>query len=220
MKWIFYLFLFFFLLSCNKAEDRKCFKKIGKVVEKTINVPPFHLLHLLPKIEYVLIQDSTDKLVIKGGENLINFIEWKVNDSKLEIKNTNACNFLRKLDHVIVVEIHFTKLINILFEGSEKLSTKGKLKTDYFVLHIVDGAGPVNINIEAITLQADIAHGWGDYTLSGKANYARIAARSNGFCDTYQLILKDSIRVENQSAGNLKVNADGIALRGEIKKFW
>lgn len=221
MKYLFSLFIFSMILtSCKKAEDRSCFKSIGETVEKTIALPSFDKMFLKEHIEYILIQDSTDKLVIKGGKNLVNFINWSIDDDHvLMIENKNKCNFLRKLNQIITCEIHFTSLSNLQFEGTEPMRNVDTLVSPYFVMMIRDGAGSVQLTLKSIIVNADISHGWGDYTLNGKTDFARIAARSNGFCDVKNLVIKDSVFVSSETVGTIKVKADGIPLRGEIKSF-
>jgi len=220
-KIILYFFWIFLLLgSCKKAENRNCLKSIGKATEKTIELTSFDKLFLKEHIEYILIQDSTDKLVIKGGKNLVNFIHWSIDDDQvLYLENKNKCNFLRKLDQIITCEIHFTSLFNIQFEGTEPMNSIDTLNLPYFTMLIRDGAGSVNLTLKSISINTDISHGWGDYTLSGKTDFARISARSNGFCDVQNLKIKDSVFVSSESVGKIKVTANGITLRGEIKSF-
>ena len=215
------LFIIAFVLgSCKKAENRSCFKTIGDKAEKTIELPAFDKLFLKEHIEYILIQDSTDKLVLKGGENLLNFIHWSVDDDKLlYLENNNKCNFLRKLNQVITCEIHFTSLSNIQFEGTEPMSCIDTLNLPYFTMMIRDGAGSVNLTLKSLIISSDISHGWGDYTFSGTTDFAKIAARSNGFCDVRNLKIKDSVFVSSETAGKIKLNTEGIPLRGEIKSL-
>lgn len=214
------IFLFVFQISaCKKAENRKCFKKIGSETTKTIDLPTFDKLLLKEHIQYVLIQDSTNKLVIHGGKNLVNFIEFSLDgENRLKIFNSNKCSSFRKLNNVLLVEIHYTSISDIHFEGTEKMTNIGTLKSDAISLLIRDGAGSVNLNIETIHAYADISHGWGDYTFTGKTNYAEIKARSNGYCDVLGLDVSDSIYTSSSTSGTIKLKAAGIPLRGEILK--
>lgn len=210
--------IFFATFSCKKAEDRRCFKTVGEEIVKTVKLPSFDKLILREHIEYVLIQDSTDKLVIKGGKNLVNFVEWQVHEDKfLELKNRNKCGFLRNLKHKVLVEIHCTDVSNIHFEGTEPFTNVGTLKTPFFVLLVRDGAGSVKLNLDTYAAQADISHGWGDYTLTGTTFIARIAARSNGYCDATGLNILDSVYMSNESSGIVKLRVNGIPFLGEIK---
>jgi hypothetical protein len=205
------------LASCKKAEDRRCFKSAGEPGTKTIVLPAFDRLFLHEHIEYLLIQDSTDRVVITGGEHLLNFIDCAVTDGLLEITNKNKCAFLRSYKKKIKVEIHFTTLINLRFEGSDPLNNLDTLNLPYFTMLIRDGAGSVNLKLKSEMIYADIAHGWGDYTLSGSTKFAWLAARSNGYCDTYGLVIKDSVEIYSDTPGTMKINADGIPVRGKMK---
>lgn len=211
------IFLVFAISACKKADQRNCFKSIGSETTKTIALPAFDKLLLKEHIEYVLIQDSTDQLVIRGGENLVNFIHFEiVEENRIKIENKNKCNFLRKLNTKIIVEIHYTEINDIHFEGTESLTNIGTMEIRYLSLLIRDGAGSVKLNIDTPLTFADISHGWGDYTFTGKTEYAEIRARSNGYCDVLGLVVRDSLYTSNSTAGTIKVNADGIPLRGEI----
>lgn len=205
------------LNSCRKAPDRACFKSSGKDAVREIEVGDFGALKLGQHLAYVIVQDSLDKVVIRGGENLVGLVVAEVENDRLTISNRNRCSFLRDEHKVIVVEIHCTKITNIHYEGSEYLHTQGTIVTDYFTLSVRDGAGPVVMDIKAIVIDADISHGWGDYTLTGEVDYARISARSNGYCDTYGLTVNDSIYVASETPGTVKVKADNIPMRGYMK---
>ena len=204
----------FLALACKKAEDRTCFKNWGEETTRTLALPDFNKLELYEQMEFVLIQDSTNKLVIHGGEHVVNFVKFEIdNDKKLTIRNTNKCNFLRSYKKKIRVEIHFTELINIYTEGTEPMYSKDTIYADYFTLFIRDGAGSVNLTLKSKYINADITHGWGDYTLSGSTDFARLAAKSNGFCDTYDLTIRDSVDVVCQTSSKMKVHADQILMK-------
>jgi hypothetical protein len=205
------------LASCKKPEDRRCFKSTGADTELEIPVADFDRLYLGPHAAYILIQDSLDKVVIKGGKNLIKQIDVSVADHLLSISNKNRCAFLRNAKRELVVEVHCTSVINIHYEGTEYLKSVGTIHSDYLAMLIRDGAGPVDLTIQSIYIDTDISHGWGDYTLHGTTQAARIGAHSNGYCDVYDLTITDSVYVASDTPGNVKLRADGIPLAGFIK---
>lgn len=215
----FVVFLFLGLPSCKKAENRSCFKATGDEVTKEIPLGSFEFMELYPHLEYELIQDSLDKLVITGGENVVNFVDASIVDNRLYIKNKNRCPFFRDPKKMIKVEIHFTALYNLHYEGSERIYSKDTLQLPYFSLTIRDGAGPVDLKVNSEVILADIVHGWGDYTLEGKTKVARIGARSNGFCDTRKLVVTDSIYVASETSGDIYVNVGNLPLYGYIKSI-
>jgi hypothetical protein len=207
------------LQSCKKAEDRSCFKSTGNEITKEITLDIFEQMELHPHIEYELIQDSLNKLVITGGQNVVNFIEATVSDKRLVVRNVNRCPFFRDPGKKIKVEIHFTSLYNLHYEGSERIFSKDTLQLPYFTLTIRDGAGPVDLKLNSEVLQADILHGWGDYTLEGEAKVAKIGAKSNGFCNTRKLLVTDSIYISSETSGDMYVQVGNLPLYGHIKSI-
>lgn len=205
-------------ISCKKPEDRRCFKSTGEQTEKEIALAYFNKLVLKEHINYVLIQDSTNKVVIKGGKNLLNLIETNVSENTLEIKNTNKCNFLRSYKKSITVEIHFTSLININIVGTESLTTVGTIYTDYFAFYTRDGSGDVFLNLDAKYISAEADHGWCNYTFTGKTDAAKLSIKSNSWCDASGLTVKDSIFVASESEGDMKINANQIPIKGYLKE--
>ncbi len=215
------LIVFFLVLtavtSCKKSADRPCLKSVGENSSKDIQLDPFNKIKLYAHLNYLLVQDSTDKLVIKGGKNLLNFVKAEMVDDVLEISNQNKCNFLRDYDQKITVEIHFTSLINIHFEGSEPLLSDGKLKFDWLTLLIRDGAGPVELDFDAQYINTILAHGFGSFKFTGTTNQANFNIRSNGYGDAYGLSVNDSITVISKTQGDVKVNADGAILKAQTE---
>ncbi len=204
------------LLSCTKADNRRCFKSAGEEDEKVIELESFDKLLLKEKIRYVLIQDTVEKIVLKGGKNLLNFIEYSIVDGTLELSNGNTCAFLRSFKKKVTAEIHFKELINIHFEGTEPLTNEGTLQFNWLTFLIRDGAGSVDLKMNAEAIHATISHGWGDFTFSGQVAYANFNINSNGFCDTYGMQVLDSLTVISKTQGTVKVNAANAQFKAEI----
>jgi len=212
-SWMF-LLVGLFVFSCKKPENRTCWKFLGTETIKEIPLASFEGLDLKEHVEYVLIQDSLDKVVLKGGKNLLNLIEVNVENSTLSISNKNRCGFLRDAKKVVVAEIHFTKLINIRFIGTEPLRSQGTIYTDYFTFYSRDGAGDVVLDVNAQEINAEANHGWCNFTLTGTTQKARICAKSNSYCDVSGLTVTDSLYVASETVGDIKVNANNLTLYG------
>lgn len=204
------------VIGCRKPEDRDCFKTVGDDTTLEIVPPSFNKILLREHLEYVLVQDSVEKIVLHGGKNLLNFVNVEIVDDVLEISNENKCNFLRTYKRKIKVEIHFIDLLNIHFEGTEALTNKGVLEFNWLTFLIRDGAGPVKLNFNAQSVNATISHGWGDFTFTGNVGYANLNVRSNGYCDTYGMQVQDSLTVISNTQGSVKVNANNVKLKAQI----
>lgn len=216
MRLVFILFVIILASSCKKAEDRRCWKSVGDDGEKEIELESFDKMYLKEHIDYVLIQDTVEKVVLKGGKNLLNFINVAVVDGRLEMYNDNKCSFFRTYKKKVVAEIHFKDIINIHYEGTENLTNEGILDFSYLTILIRDGAGPVKLNMNGETIFAIVSHGWGDFTFNGKVKNAVFNVWSNGYCDTYGLEVEDSLTVISNTPGTVKVNANNAYLKAEI----
>lgn len=214
-SWVF-LVLGLVVFSCKKPENRTCFKLLGSETTREIPLASFDQLDLREHVEYILIQDSLDKVVLKGGKNLLNLIEVTVENGLLKIENKNRCGFLRNAKKVVVAEIHFTRLINIRFVGTEPLRSQGTIHTDYFTFYSRDGAGDVVLDLNALEVNAEANHGWCNFTLTGVAQKAWICAKSNSYCDVSGLTVTDSLYVASESVGDIIVNANNLVLYGYI----
>lgn len=215
MRLLFALGILLIFSACKKPEDRKCFKKSGMYEEIAIHLGDFDRLALKEHIRYTLIQDSTDQIVIKGGSNLINFINVVPENGLVSISNKNKCNYLRKYE-VVDVEIHFTKLINILFEGTEDLNTIDTLKTDYLSLTLRDGGGSMKMCIHAHDVNVINTHGWADLSLTGVTNTTRLVLMGDGSFNTIGLKTMDSLSILSASSTIQRISADGIPLKAQI----
>lgn len=209
----------FVLFSCQKAKDRTCFKTTGNEISVELPLNLFEKLELYEHVEYQLIQDSLNKIVLTGGQHLVSKIETKITDSKLTIRNNNKCGFLRNYRKKIKAEIHFTNLVELNYRGTELLSNVGVLNfPSSFYLSILSTSGTVDLHLDANAVFAGVAGGYGDFTLSGKVNYANLNIDNNGFCNTYSLVVKDSIDVISNTMGVMKVNTDKASVNVTIKK--
>ncbi|MDG1333640.1 MAG: DUF2807 domain-containing protein [Crocinitomicaceae bacterium] len=207
------------LAACKKAENRRCVKSAGADAELVHEVDPFNKLDIGPKMKVVLVQDTVEKVIVRGGENLINFIQLDVTDGKLTIENNNTCNFLRSYKHVIEVEIHLINVINVLFRGTKELSCSNQLDLPYLTFVIEEGAGQCNLNLNCNSLFLGSGFGWGNYDVEGQTNYLKIDLRDNGFGDLYDLQIQDSATVISSSSERMKINLGGTAARVETSSY-
>ena len=202
--------------SCKKPEDRRCIKGAGDLVTIERPLTSFYSLDLGPHIQYVLVQDTVEKVVLTGGENLLNFITTEIIGGKLIIQNTNRCNFLRSYKKVVVVEIHLKQIGNVLFQGTKELNCQNQLNLQSLTFVMKNGAGQCNLNVNTSVLYLAAVQGWGNFTCKGSTDYLRMDIRENGFGDAYELQINDSLNVVSYSSEVIKVNAEGAQFRTEI----
>jgi len=203
------------LTSCKKAEDRACFKGVGEELTREVEVESFQTLFLGSHIEFVLVQDTVEKVVLTGGENLLNFIGLNIVDGELRVTNDNKCNFLRTYKKSITAEIHLVDITQIEYEGTTPLVCSNQLTCPSLLILIKEGAGEFGLKINNDVLLTNISNGWGNIKISGTTKYAKLEAFSNGFIDAYDLNVLDSMHVISKTPGTMKVNANNALLRSE-----
>jgi len=215
MKWLNVLLICLLIFGCKKPEARSCFKKSGEYSEKKIAFGSFNQLNLKEHVEYKLIQDSLNCVLIKGGKNLLDFIEVIGEQGVLSIKNRNRCNYLRHYE-VPMVEIHYTKLINILFEGTERLYNEDTLITDYLTLTLRDGAGRIDLNVKALDINAINTHGWGGLTLRGHTETLRANLMGDGIFNFKGLSIQTEAKLITSSSVDQQISVNAIPFSVEL----
>lgn len=204
--------------SCKKEEDRTCFKSNGQ--ESSLELTGFKLnkLSLSSKIKYVLIQDSTNKVVIQGGENLIKHIELAYDgDSILHISDKNKCKLLRKMNRQLTVEIHLTDLEFLRINTGDSVVSRGVIKSPFIGLTVKDGAASIKLNIDVDEINTFANYGFCDITYTGKAKVCNNNLLSVTAINTLGLQVSHSFYVSSSTSQSIYINVDKAAMTGEIK---
>jgi hypothetical protein len=176
----------------------------------------FNKLYLGPRLRFDLVQDTINKIVIRGGENVIGLVKAELIDGKLSITNENKCNFLRSFKKKINVELHLKKIQNIEFDATEPAYCSNTLLTDYLSVTINESAGRLHLDLNAEVLYTVVNRSWGNFEVVGNVNYYKAQLRGNAFGNTTGLSVLDSIHVITRSGSDLEINADGALLRTQI----
>ncbi len=213
-----YLFILIYLVfvSCEKATERLCVKGVGSEESIERELGEFNQLYLGPRLRFDLVQDTVNKVVIRGGENIIGFVRTDIVDGKLFITNENRCNFLRSFKKKIIVELHLKKIQNIEFDATEPAYCLNSISTDYLSVTINESAGRFYLDLTAEVLYTVVNRSWGNFEVVGNVNYYKAHLRGNAFGNTMGLSVSDSIHVITRSGGDLDINADGVLLRSQI----
>lgn len=201
------------LFSCKKAEDRTCFKSIGEEAVLDVPVEDFNELFLKQSLYYTLVADTVPFLRLKGGKNLLNLISADVNAGILSIENKNRCNFLRKYDRLVEVEIHYVQLNRIDYKGSHDVVALDTIFGEYFNLRLAHSSGNARMLVNTDYVNGFVNDGSGDYYFAGKTKFAHIQAYNNGFADIRNLLISESLEITTRSSRKVLCHADGIPLK-------
>lgn len=196
-----------FVISCKKSEDRVCFKSKGDQTTLEIPLDSVHSFKLYKNIRYRIFQDTLRKVVIKGGSNVVNLIDVENDNGTVSIHNKNKCNFLRKSEDYIEVEVHYPHLKRFYIEPSDSVIFENTITGDSLMIELREGGGSARLNVDVNFLAINVSYGTADYVLSGTANNAEVKIQNNGFADASQFNA-GNIFVYNNSTGDLKINLE------------
>lgn len=212
LKFIIYYSLFIisssFVLtfsSCKKSEDRACYKSTGDQTSIEMPLDSVHTFKLYKNIKYRIFQDTLRKIVVKGGENVVNLIDVENQSGTVSIRNGNKCNFLRKSEDYIEVEIHYPYLKRFYAEPSDSVIFENTITADSLIIDLREGGGSARLDVDVNFFAINVSYGTADYTLTGKANNAEVKIQNNGFADA-QKFNAGYLFVYNNSTNDIRID--------------
>lgn len=183
-KVILFLIILVFIDSCSKEKRCDCLKSTGAVITEERTVTPFNQIKIEDKINLFLKQDTFYSVKVEAGENLLYDIITEVNDSMLEIRNNNHCNWVRSYKPEINVYVTFKNIWHLIYlKGAGKVITEDTIRTDSFRLDNLEGTGSLNFFINADETFFILHTGPADLTVKGKTNYSYLYTAGNGPTD-------------------------------------
>jgi hypothetical protein len=186
-----------FSTSCNyikPVEGNGKFIKVDRALKDD-----FTSIEISGNFNMVLTQDSLPKLSIEADENLMDYIETKVKNHKLIIKNKKRITSAKD----ITIFLTINQLKQMELSGAVVLRSSGKINLDEISLEL-SGASNVNMDLNCSTLNAH-CNGSSTLKLIGAAVSAEI--ETSGACDidNSQMVI-ESMKMEVSGAGKIIVN--------------
>jgi hypothetical protein len=210
----YFLIILFGLLffACKKADERKCYKSFGEVIESEYPIDSVQEFKLYKKIKYKFYQDTLRKIVVRTGENMQNFIDVSTKDYITTINNYNKCNFLRSNDKIVEVDIHYPHYNKIYAEPSDSMVFVDTLRGNYTNIHLRDGGGTLKLNVNMNQIQIGISYGAGNFIIGGQANYAHLSIQNLAYGDALNL-QTNNLSIYHNSNNDLQTNFDSSKVK-------
>lgn len=210
------LFLVVIMSSCKKSNERSCWKSSGEEAVLEYPITQLDSLTLLKNIKYRIFQDSLNKVVVRGGENVIGLIDVEQEGGVMKISNQNNCNFLRDNEKQIEVEIHYPSFRRIYCEPSDSVIFENTISGDSLFFEMRNGGGSSVLDVDLDFIRINVSFGTGDYQLSGEAKHAEIKVQNHGFADCRNFSA-DYIFAHSTSTADLYLNLDNTSILLDIQ---
>jgi hypothetical protein len=153
------------LNSCKKENRCDCIKRTGDIIQETRDISGFNSILVKDNVNVFLIQDSTSKVVVEAGENIIPLIKTEVSGTTLVLRNRNRCNFMRSYKKPLNVYVYFPHLTRLDAEGTGNIKSLNTIVVpDLYVSAVNSGNTELSIHTNLLTTSM---HGNADFTLHG-----------------------------------------------------
>lgn len=202
------LLLSYAVSSCRKLGP-DCFTDPGPtVVETRLSNTDFTSIELFDNVDLELVQSNESKVDVMTGTNLITGISTTIIDSTktLVIKNSNQCGVMFQNERFFKVTVFYKQLDSITYRSNGNIKTIGKILADTFKLHIYEGSGNIELQLEAMTSYTNYHFGTASVKLKGSSTISYIYQVSYGPIDALELSTMRTY-MENRSPNHTWVNA-------------
>lgn len=173
MRKVVYIICLVAFLGCDSENAWDCFQKSGKIIDQEFNVgSAYKTIQIWERVQLILTKGETERVVVQTGENLMNEIQVKLEDSILKVSDRNSCNYTREYG---ITKVFVTTTKNILkIRNSSGLTVEGRGELRFEELELVS-EDPQN---------TDLYHHDGDFRLDS-LNVGRLKIRANGLSNFY-----------------------------------
>jgi hypothetical protein len=157
--------------------------------------------------DVMIAYGSENSVQVEGDENLLPYIETKVENNKLSIQSKKNSNIRSK--NKIVVYVILPTLTGVYLSGSGDMIGKGNFSTDDRLSLAVSGSGNIKLEINnAKSVDCSIA-GSGKIQVSGKSETLLTSISGSGSVDAYSLYTNE-VTARISGSGNAKVFANKL----------
>lgn len=187
--------------ACQSMEAQSVTGK-GGIVTESVDMKDVSGISLGISAEVYIQQGSTQKIEIKGQQNIIDLINKKPDGDSwnIEFPKRTSVNDYEK----IKIYVTLTSLESLSIGGSGSIIGKGKFnKVDDLDLSI-GGSGDIMVDVNADDVSCSIG-GSGEITIKGTADEINISIGGSGDIKAVDLKVKNCM-VSSAGSGNVDVN--------------
>lgn len=177
----------------------------GQLRKQSRSVSNFTAISSSGSWDVMLAYGEPGTIQVEGDENLLEYIETRVENGKLIIRSQNSLNLRSK--NKITVYVSLTRLTAVNLSGSGDILGEGKFSNEGTTTYKVSGSGSIRLAMHQVG-KADLSvSGSGNIRLSGSAGSVNIRVSGSGNADCAELIC-DNASAQVSGSGNIKVNVN------------
>lgn len=188
--------------SHSQWNSREKIKGNGHVISKNIQTSSYDKVLINGFFDVELLSGEEGKIVIKGEENIIDFIEFTVENNALKIATEKGKYIVPSSGKKVQITVPFESLNEVSLSGSGDINSKNKITSDNFICDL-SGSGNINLTVEAKNMKASVS-GSGDLMLSGDSTNIQCKITGSGDLNAAKL-KSNNAEVNVTGSGDCKV---------------
>ena len=199
------LALFTFISICSFAQW-ETIKGSGNVKKETREVSGFTGIALSGSMNVELAYGDSKTITVEGDDNILPYIETKVEDGVLQIRSKNKTGF--KTRAKLMVYVSMTKVAELRVSGSGNITGSGNFSNDGKTNVSLSGSGNINVELNSFNETKIAISGSGNVTLKGKSTNnidATISGSGNIDCSDIEC---NDVFAHVSGSGNIRVYAN------------
>jgi len=196
------LLITFLFNSCKTDFFCDCLEGGGSTKQTEYKFSKETGLTIKSAFDVYLINDTINKIIIEGGENLLKNVKITTDSTRLSISNNNVCNWARSYENIRLY-IHTQTLKDYNNESPSRIVSTNTLKSDYLSLRNNTPLCSVNLSVDCDYFYFDHWNGSGEFTLKGRCT--TFESQSLGTASSGP-VWADSLKITN---ANIYTNSTG-----------
>ncbi|MGB0167053.1 MAG: GIN domain-containing protein [Luteibaculum sp.] len=192
------------LFSCGKEEN--CFQSAGEKVNTSIALPPFTGIVLQDNIHLEVTDSPQYSVELSYFKNLVDGIDFSIEDSILFLDNRNKCRWLKSADKPkLRIEMPLSQLRSFKHLGTEDLKITGDISSEEFLFEMRDNAAEVHFKFTGNNLYIAQHTGSNKLVVEGNANYLALFNAGQGLSE-FSRLRTSFVDVSNVSVARIWVH--------------
>lgn len=169
------IFVVFLYLACSPEAIEHCFTQDGSKETRAYELDEFSAITIRRNIALHITYAETQKIQVEAGKNILNDIEFNLQNGHLEIKTRDLCAS-GSLNAPYIVHLETPNLIEIRNSSQYKVTSTNTLEFDGLVIisenfndenGLASGDFDLSLQVERLQL---VHAGLSEFNISGEAN--------------------------------------------------
>ncbi len=173
----------------------------GVKITKTDDLTEFNKIKVEGNFNVILVQDDKSKIKIEGDDNVIDHVQYNVDNNTLNIE----LDEFKISNYDLDITIYFNTIEELKSDLVGSLTSDGVIKLEYLKLN-TKSVGNTTLNLKTDVLEAKTSS-VGNVKIYGSTDELMIENSSVGKLDCSNL-LANHVKIDNSSVGNASIYAD------------